>query len=173
MMLNPVPFKIQCSPDLTFLEACNKLTGEQFTIFRHSDFPYERISNYILNTHFGGKKTVAYQDISFTYQLGKIVADESVPFKVKTYSNGVSGMPAYITVMDLEDSGTLEFMIEYNRTCTKEDISKIYYQMLKAVELGINNPSITIGEILEKIKGMSEPAGISNSSGKGEKVYAQ
>lgn len=173
MMLNPVPFKVQCDSGLTFLEACNKLTVEQFGIFRHADFPYEQITKYIQETYYNGKATSAIMDMSYTYQLGKIVADESVPFNIKTYSNGMSGVPAYITIMDLEDSGTLEFLIEYNRTCTKEDISKIYYQMLKAIELGIGNPCITIGEILKKVSGMSEPSGITNSSGKGEKVYAQ
>lgn len=156
MMINIMPLRIECPKNLTFLEGCNKLISEQLNSFRHSDFPFEYISDYIKTKHAKGNKRAIFTDLSLTYQLGKIDTEEELKFTTRPHSNGCSGVGVYLTIMDAADLGTLDFIFEYNIACCNEElVSKMYYEMLKVIELGIDSPESTLEEIMDKIKSKS------------------
>ena len=49
MMVNNLQLKVECPYGLSFKEACEKLTKEQFELYRHGDFPYQLAHDYVLN----------------------------------------------------------------------------------------------------------------------------
>ncbi|CDM68195.1 Hypothetical protein CM240_1031 [Clostridium bornimense] len=157
MMVNSLPFKVKCSRDSSFIETCNKLTIDQMFLFKHGDFPYQDIMAYIKEQYPVKETAYSYTDMCFTYQLAKINSESDIKYSVKSYSNGISAMGLYLTIMDVSDAGTLDFLFEYTLSVVKEEvIYKIYKLMIRVIELGINMPEISIGEILDLVKGEIE-----------------
>lgn len=174
MLINLILFRVNCSNNITFLEACNKIAEDQLKLFRHGDFPYQEVTSYVKKTYYKND-FASFSDMALTYQLGKIVSEDSIKFKVKTHSNGASGVGIYLTIMDLSDEGTLDFHFEYNLAQTSiELVSKIYFEMLKVIEYGIKSPTSTLLEIMNSIEDLKDGkvTQIKNSSSieKGETI---
>lgn len=157
MMVNPLPFRVVCSRESSFIETCNKLCIDQMRLFRHGDFPYQDIMAYIKEQYLVKSSAYTYTDMSLTYQVAKINSESDIKYVVKNYSNGTSQMGLYLTIMDVSDAGTLDFLFEYTLSTVKEkDIDNIYKLMINVIELGINMPELSIGEILDSVKGEIE-----------------
>ena len=72
--------------------------------------------------------------------------------RVQNYSNGSSGIPVYLTIIDVLGTGNLDFMFEYNLAMASEEIvDKLYDQMIKSIEIGIASPNKTLREIISEI----------------------
>lgn len=155
MMINILEFKIKCPSSLTFEEALDKITTDQFRLFRHGDFPYQQIVDYIWNMYRKSRFSMGqFTDMSFTYQLGKIDSDVNIDYSVKYHSNTSSGIPVYLTIMDIADKGTLDFIFEYKVSDVDEEtVDKLYSQMIQAIEIGIESPNSTLKDIMDKVKG--------------------
>ena len=123
-------------------------------LFRHGDYSYQDIMAYVKEKYPVENSAYSYTDMCFTYQLAKINSESDIKYIVKNYSNGTSAMGLYLTIMDVSDTGTLDFLFEYTLSVVKEEvIDKIYKLMIKVIEIGINRPEISIGEILDLVKG--------------------
>jgi hypothetical protein len=71
-------------------------------------------------------------------------------FKSMWYSNGVAMQHIYITVMHRPTDNGFGFHFEYEKNSVSlDEIEKLYYYLCRAIFRGIQNPDITIGEILE------------------------
>ncbi len=154
MMINILPLLINCPGNLTFEQACDKISEQQFEAFRHGDFPYETVIDYIWQKY---RKNIfskgSFCDMSLTYQLGKIVTREPLDYVTKYHSNSSSGIGVYLSIMDVGNKGTLDFVYEYKKNIINEDIVKtMFCQMIKVIELGIEDPNLTLKEIMDKVK---------------------
>ena len=150
MMVNNLQLKVECPYGLSFKEACEKLTKEQFELYRHGDFPYQLAHDYVLKQ--AGIKSGLLTDFTITYQPAKIFTDNRIKAKVQNYFNGSSSMNLYLTIMDTLDSGELDFMFQYKVAVVSDEIvDELYRVMIKAVEIGIKCPTKTIGEIIDEI----------------------
>ena len=150
MMVNNLQLKVECPYGLSFKEACEKLTKEQFELYRHGDFPYQLAHDYVLKQ--AGIKSGLLTDFTITYQPAKIFTDNRIKAKVQNYFNGSASMNLYLTIMDTLDSGELDFMFQYKVAVVSDEIvDELYRVMIKAVEIGIKCPTKTIGEIIDEI----------------------
>ncbi|MDD6771519.1 condensation domain-containing protein, partial [Inconstantimicrobium porci] len=62
-----------------------------------------------------------------------------------------SGMRLYLTIMDIADSGSLQFIYEYQiKALDEEDIINIHSFIIRTVETGIENPEMTLQQIIEE-----------------------
>lgn len=157
MMINILPFMMNCLDNTTFIEACREISSNLFTFFRHSDFPYENVMTYIKKTHFQGNMLANFIDVTLTFQAGKINTKEDLNFHLKYHSNDANGTGIYLTVMDISNLGTLDFVFDYNVAfVSKKMVSQFYYQILKTIEFGINSPNITLKEIMSTIEKIQE-----------------
>ena len=130
--------------------SCEKLTKEQFELYRHGDFPYQLAHDYVLKQ--AGIKSGLLTDFTITYQPAKIFTDNRIKAKVQNYFNGSSSMNLYLTIMDTLDSGELDFMFQYKVAVVSDEIvDELYRVMIKAVEIGIESSNKTIGEIIDEI----------------------
>lgn len=105
-MVNNLQLKVECPYGLSFKEACEKLTKEQFELYRHGDFPYQLAHDYVLKQ--AGIKSGLLTDFTITYQPAKIFTDNRIKAKVQNYFNGSASMNLYLTIMDTLDSGELD-----------------------------------------------------------------
>ena len=150
MMVNNLQLKVECPYGLSFKEACEKLTKEQFELYRHGDFPYQLAHDYVLKQ--AGVKSGVLTDFTITYQPAKIFTDNRIKATVENYFNGSASMNLYLTIMDTLDSGELDFMFQYKVAVVSDEIvDELYRVMIKAVEIGIECPTKTIGEIIDEI----------------------
>lgn len=150
MMVNTLQLKVECPYDLSFKEACEKLSQEQLSLFRHGDFPYQISSSYLLEK--SGVKSGMLTDFNITYQPAKIFTDDRIKAKIQSYCNGSTAMTVYLTIMDTLDSGVLDFVFEYRASVVNEEIiDEIYRVMTKSLEIGIQCPDKTIGEIINEV----------------------
>ena len=150
MLINILEFVIKCPYDLSFLDACNKIMIEQAKLFRHGDYPYQNVVDFIQKN--AGIKTGNFTDLSFTYQAAKVGSENMFKGKIQNYSNGSSGISIYLTIMDVLGSGNLDFMFEYNLALANEEIvDKFYEQMIKGIEIGIASPNKTLREIIREL----------------------
>ena len=123
---------------------------DQAKLFRHGDYPYQRVVDFIQKN--AGIKTGNFTDLSFTYQAAKVGSENMFKAKVQNYSNGVSGISIYLTIMDALGTGNLDFLFEYNLALASEEIvDKLYDQMIKSIEIGIASPNKTLREIISEI----------------------
>lgn len=150
MLVNNLQIKVECPYGLSFKEACEKLTKEQFELFRHGDFPYQLARDYVLKQ--AGVKSGVMTDFTITYQAAKIFTDNRIKATIQNYFNGSIAMNLYLTIMDTLDSGELDFMFQYKVSVVSDEIvDEIYRVMIKAMEIGIEYPTKTIGEIIDEI----------------------
>ena len=150
MLINILELVVKCPHDLSFLDACNKIMIDQAKLFRHGDYPYQRVVDFIQKNV--GIKTGNFTDLSFTYQAAKVGSENMFKAKVQNYSNGVSGISIYLTIMDALGTGNLDFLFEYNLALASEEIvDKLYDQMIKSIEIGIASPNKTLREIISEI----------------------
>lgn len=156
MMINILMLQLKCTEDMTFREACDYVADTQFEGFRHGDYPYQILDNYVWKLYRPNIFTFGqFTDLSFTYQAGKIVTKKPMDYEVKYHSNGSSGMAVYLTIMDAADKGTLNFIYEYREVLADEELIKMLFcQMIKTVELGIENPEMTLKEIRKEVSNL-------------------
>ena len=94
--------------------------------------------------------TLTYQPLSVQSMKGKDLPD--INFKSRWYSNGVAMQNIYVTVMHRSIDNGFEFNFEYQKNCVSEDeLEKLYFYMCRVMFYGIEDPSRTIGEILDWI----------------------
>ncbi|MBU5317547.1 hypothetical protein KQI30_14930 [Clostridium bornimense] len=154
MMVNSLPFKVTCSRNDSFINTCNKLMMDQMMLFKHGDFSYQDIMMYVKKKYPVENTAYSYSDMCFTYQLAKVNSASNIKYDIKNYSNGTSAMGLYLTIMDISDEGTLDFLFEYTISVVKEEnVDEIYKLMIEVIELGISSPDASIGEILDLVKG--------------------
>ncbi|MCH5198024.1 MAG: hypothetical protein J1E34_03865 [Oscillospiraceae bacterium] len=145
------------APELSFRKAIDAVNDAQSAVLRHCNF--DTLEMYHLK-HMAMKMSdigQTYDSMTFSYQAPLEVPYESEEIKATTqgiwYNNDFSAQNLYLTVKHRANDNGLEFIFEYRISeNSREDLEILYPKMLKAIMLGVHNPDITIGEILEEIK---------------------
>ncbi len=143
-------------PNMTFTEAVRVVEKSQNDIFEHSNIsPMEAV----ILRHLAMKCTMryTYECITFSYHphfpmpyYGDQMKDTSRGF---WYNNDSSVQPLYLTVMHRSYDNGLDFNFEY-RVCNNpgEELIHFYNKIHDTLMLGMENPDITVQEILDKIR---------------------
>ena len=132
----------------TFRKACEIINEKLSTIFRHANISAVEIMS-LWRKLYNLPQIGGYVSSAVTFQPVKIVAPGGMKVETKWYGNGASGQPLYFTVMDGDGTGALKFYYEYRpHEISLETVKKLHAYMLKALEAGIKNDEITIGELL-------------------------
>ena len=151
-LTQPLQLRTIIPEDYTFDKALNEITSVRTSLFMHSAYPYGlalNISREIYDYNlFQGPACMMFSWIPVP--IGPLV-----PFKFdfRGYNLGRYFTPLYvITHPDPETQGIkCEYMYRV-KLATKEDINALHENAVKTVLAGIENPDITIGELLDNIK---------------------
>lgn len=143
-------------PEMTFKEAVRVIEKAQNEIFQHSNIsPMEAV----IHRHLAMKCSMryTYECITFSYHpyfpmpyYGEEMKKTSRGF---WYNNDASVQPLYLTVMHRSYDNGLDFNFEY-RICNNpgEELLHFYDKIHDTLMLGLENPDITVGEILDRIR---------------------
>ena len=154
--IHSFPFRTIISEDKTFLEGIHIIRDGQNETFRHTNFdPVEYLA--YRRKVYPVEPGRTYEPMSLTYQpmslrdkgLTKI---GDIKYKTKWYPNGATTQAMYLTVMHRSDDNGLDFNFEHQTAAiTREKLEYFYYYLCRIMFKGIENPDLTIGDIIKLV----------------------
>jgi hypothetical protein len=148
------PLRTVIEPETTFLDALTIIRQKENALLRHANYDSMRYMGetadaYKIPQGTGYEcTTLTYQPLSFASLKGQKIPDMN--FKSKWYSNGVAMQHIYITVMHRPTDNGFSFHFEYEKNSVSlHEIEELYYYLCRAIFRGIEDPTRTIGEILD------------------------
>ena len=145
-------FRNIMAEDVTFEKACQIIFGQQMAIYRHADCDTIEIINMEAKAYSRKGYFTGWYPMIFTFQPVKLVVSDGTPIHTKWYCNGAFSSPHYLTIMDADGTGALRCYHEYQKhVVTAQRLREFQSLIEQAVMAGIENPSATIGEILDRL----------------------
>jgi len=147
----PLPWRIALPEETTFREAIDKMSELQFWAFKHMDYPYleyralqQKMYNY---SAAAGASTMMFS--WFPLEAGSM---NNWEYEFEGYSLGRYIMVLYTFAMKDTHSGCLKLSCMHRtKFVSVEDIKALHIGTAKALKLGVENPDLTLGEIIDRI----------------------
>lgn len=147
----PLPQRVVLPENTTFREALEKMAEVQFWAFRHMDYPYleyralqQKMYNY---PAAAGASTMMFS--WFPLEAGSMNKWE---YEFEGYSLGRYIMVLYTFAMKDFHSGCLKLSCMHRtKFVSVEDINAFHKGTANVLKLGIENPDMTLGEIMDRI----------------------
>ena len=153
--IHSFPFRTIVSREDTFLEGVFKIRDMQNQYFRHANYsPSEyyafRKQHYNLeNGQTYEAMALTYQPLSLKYEGPGLDQLGDIDYKVRRYSNSACAHTLYLTVSHTPDGG-LDFCFEHQTgVVTYEKLQQVYFYLCRIMFYGIEEPSRTVGEVIE------------------------
>lgn len=150
------PFRTIMGEDVKFIDGVFKIRDAQNELFRYAD--YDPVAYYAYRSQvFPIQPGQTYEPMSLTYQpmtlqdkgLDKL---GGIRYKTKWYPNGAAAHALYLTVMHRPDDNGLDFNFEHQlKAVPKEKLEYLYYYLCRILFKGVENPDLTIGEIIRLV----------------------
>lgn len=154
--IHSFPLRTIIPKEKTFLEGIKIIRDTQNEIFRHA--------NYNPTSYFAYRSKVyphapglTYEPMSLTYQplsmrKEDLTKADGVQYKTKWYPNGATTQAMYLTVMHRTDDNGLDFNFEHQvASVSRNDLEYLYYYLCKIMFKGIENPNLTIADIINLV----------------------
>ncbi|MGN0306392.1 MAG: condensation domain-containing protein [Lachnospiraceae bacterium] len=154
--IHSFPFRTIISEDKTFMEGIHIIRDEQNEIFRHTNFDPVEYLTYRRKV-YPVEPGRTYEPMSLTYQP-MTLKDKGltqlgdIRYKTKWYPNGATTQAMYLTVMHRADDNGLDFNFEHQvEAISREKLEYFYYYLCRIMFKGIENPNLTIGDIIRLV----------------------
>ena len=149
------PCRTIITPDTEFLDAAYKIQDVQNKVYLHSNFDPIRLSA-MMKELYPTPDNTEYISMSLTYQPMPVRMQnehlQGIRVRNMWYPNAASTKKIYLTVTHSASDGGLIFDFHYQKaTLTYDDMEKLYYYMMRILYKGIEEPDMTIGEIITYI----------------------
>ncbi len=150
--MHVVPMRTILQPEMTFEEALNSCALTQMKMMRYADHPTRRVFDIVdANEHRapgGNTSTMLFSCLPLNYF--KLPDGWSCEFG--GCSTGRFAFPEYSLLVPSLVDGGMDFYYEYQtHRFTKEDLLSLHRGTMKAISMGMENPQITIGELLDAL----------------------
>ncbi|MBQ9632017.1 MAG: chromosome condensation protein [Lachnospiraceae bacterium] len=149
------PCRTIITPDTEFLDAAYEVQSVQNRVYMHSNYDPLKIKQ-MLKEMYGAPEGTHYIGMSLTYQpmLLRMQNEhlKGVRMRHVWYPNGGSTKKIYLTVTHDAGHGGMIFDFHYQKaTLSYHDMEQVYYYMMKIIFQGMNEPDMTIGEMIATI----------------------
>lgn len=145
-------FRNILAEDETFEKACQLIFSQQMAIYRHAECDTIEIINMEAKAYNRKGYFTGWYPMIFTFQPVKMVVGDGTQIHTKWYCNGAFSSPHYLTIMDADGTGELRCYHEYQKHVVKaQRIRELQSLIEQSVMAGVENPSATIGQILDRI----------------------
>ena len=144
MFISTVPVRFKIDSNKNFTDFCIETSLNSMNIFKHQKFPYSKIL----------KETSHNQEnlfnIAFSYQNARSKIDLS-KYNIEWIFSGKIQSEIEFHLLDLNDSGNLEFDIDYlTDLFSADEIEYLYRRIIALINDGIkNNPKISNIKIMD------------------------
>lgn len=154
--IHSFPFRMIIPKEKTFLEGIFDIRDKQNAYFRHANYNPTDYFAYRGKTypHTPGQ---TYEPMSLTYQplsmrKEDLAKADGIHYKTKWYPNGATTQAMYLTVMHRTDDNGLDFNFEHQKaSVSKEELEYLYYYLCKIMFKGIENPNMSIVDIMNLV----------------------
>ena len=150
------PFRVILAKEKTFLEGIQEIRDKQNEYFRHANYNPTEYFAYRGKT-YPHTPVQTYEPMSLTYQplsmrKNDLAKAGGIQYKTKWYPNGATTQAMYLTVMHRTDDNGLDFNFEHQvASVTKTELEYMYYYLCKIMFKGIENPSLSIADIMNLV----------------------
>lgn len=150
-LAQPIQLRAVLDEKLTFDEAVYEMFAVRKSLYRHSGYPYSKARTMSLDL-FGYSPIQGPNSFMFSWIPLPINGEFGMGFEFKTYNLERYFTPLYVITMPDPKDGGLNFCYMYRtKLSTKEQIEKLHENTVRVIEAGVDNPSVTIGELLDII----------------------
>ena len=155
--IHSFPFRTCFSQDMKFIDAIYAIRDKQNEYFRHANYDPTAYFAYRAKTYPQPHAGLTYEPISLTYQpltLKEKGLDQlgDIRYTTKWYPNGMTPQAVYLTVMHRPEDNGLDFNFEHQvKAFSREELEYFYYYLCKIMFKGVENPDLTIGEIIKLV----------------------
>ncbi|MCQ2485048.1 MAG: condensation domain-containing protein [Clostridia bacterium] len=147
----PLPWRIVLPENLTFMEALGKMKELQFWAFRHMDYPYLEYRT-LQQKMFNYSAAEAASTMMFSWFPLEANTMNNWEYEFEGYSLDRYFIVLYTFAMKDTHSGCLKIScIHRTKFVSVEDIENLNNGTAKALKLGIENPNMTLGEIIDQL----------------------
>ncbi len=148
------PCRTVIGRDTEFLNAALEIQLLQNRIYMHSNYDPALIAEE-MKRRYNTPDNTSYESCYLTYQPVSVSTNsgrlKGIPMLVKWFANGAATKKMYLTVSHT-DRGEMKFSYHYQTACYDDkDMELLYYYMMKIMFKGINEPYLTVGEIMDSI----------------------
>ena len=154
--IHSFPFRTIIPEETSFIDGIYQIRDLQNEYFRHAN--YDPVAYFAYRgrkyPHPNGQ---TYEPMSLTYQpltlkdkgLDKL---GDIRYKTKWYPNGATTQAMYLTVMHRPEDNGLDFNFEHQvKAVSREKLEYLYYYLCKIMFKGIENPNLSVGDIMKLI----------------------
>lgn len=148
------PCRTVISPETDFMSAAYEIQSVQNKIYMHSNYDPALIDEE-MRRRYNTPENTTYESCYLTYQPMPVKMENphlvNIPQHSKWFANGAATKKMYLTVSHTENGG-MDFSYHYQTAhLTEHDMELLYYYMMRVLFKGIENPDMSIGEIMEQV----------------------
>lgn len=147
----PLPWRVHLEENDTFADALDKMADAQVWAYRHMDYPYLEYRD-LQRELFNYSAAAASSTMMFSW----LPIDEKTlngrEYEYVGYGLGRYIMVLYTFAMKDVHSGCLKISyLHRTKFISTEDIDSLHSGTIRALELGISDPNMTVSQLLEKM----------------------
>lgn len=148
-LAQPVQMRTVISESMSFDEAVDETTRVRTALYKHSGYPYSKARDMSLEL-FGFLPIQGPNSLMFSWIPLPVDGSLGIGFDFRTYNLGRYFTPLYaITMPDPEKGGIRACYMYRTKLSKKEQIERLHENVARIIEAGVDNPQITIGELLD------------------------
>ena len=140
--------------DTDFISAAYEIQNVQNRIYMHSNYDPALIREE-MKRRYNTPDDTTYESCYLTYQPMPVKPDNpylaGLEMHNRWFANGAATKKMYLTVSHTANGGMC-FSYHYQTVkLTEHDMELLYYYMMRILFMGISNPEMTVGEIMETV----------------------
>lgn len=147
----PLPWRVHLEEDDTFMSALDKMAEAQVWAFRHMDYPYLEYRD-LQRELFNYSAAAGSSTMMFSWMPINEKSINGWEYEYVGYGLGRYIMVLYTFAMKDAHTGCLKIScLHRTKFVSVEDIKALQNGTKKALEIGLENPDISVKELLEKM----------------------
>lgn len=147
----PLPWRVHLEEDDTFMAALDKMADAQVWAFRHMDYPYLEYRD-LQRELFNYSAAAGSSTMMFSWMPINEKSINGWEYEYVGYGLGRYIMVLYTFAMKDAHTGCLKIScLHRTKFVSVEDIKALQNGTKRALEIGLENPNISVKELLEKM----------------------
>ena len=147
----PLPWRVHLEEDDTFMSALDKMADAQVWAFRHMDYPYLEYRD-LQRELFNYSAAAGSSTMMFSWMPINEKSINGWEYEYVGYGLGRYIMVLYTFAMKDAHTGCLKLScLHRTKFVSVEDIKALQNGTKKVLEIGLENPDISVKELLEKM----------------------
>ena len=145
-----VKFRTVYKNDISFKEALHIVSKVILEGYKHVDFGVQNVES-IISKNFNASPLNNYNSVIFTYQAPSKL-DSEIEYTIRHLSNGREWTGCYIMIMPCNSNN--DYVADYSylkSMCSEKDVRDFHEFMVRFIEEGLNDDSVSIDEIIKKV----------------------